>query len=220
MIGRCGDIAAFVAGELDDDVACDVRVHLAICANCESELEQILLEETVTHPAGRGAALLSAGGLERAACGLLSSDAPRKQRRISSMGLAVLAAAAVTLIVNHGRVTRPSEPLRERTGSIGVGVILSVALPSPAHDQHASQPAACAGILGWLVHGMNPAAGQCWRNRIGSEVERVGSEVVPARKKKRPRVKPAAEPYDPDKQVPVLEDWVPSNPRDPWPPPD
>jgi len=54
MTVRPEELAAFVAGELDDIAAESMRRHLGTCMACQSELEQLILEESVTHAGGRG----------------------------------------------------------------------------------------------------------------------------------------------------------------------
>jgi hypothetical protein len=91
MIALCDELAAFHAGELVDLHAQAMRRHIGQCAQCQHELRQLILEETVTHPEGRPTrrALPSRGFTWR-------RPAP-----IAGAMLAVAAAAALLLSVTQ-----------------------------------------------------------------------------------------------------------------------
>jgi hypothetical protein len=92
MTPRCDELAAFVAGELDEVNAQAMRRHLGTCATCQTELEQLVLEESVTHPDGR----------TPAAPKRETAPAPearrRRVRRLTAIAVGVAAAAAAVVL--------------------------------------------------------------------------------------------------------------------------
>jgi hypothetical protein len=101
MTPRCDELAAFVAGELDEVNARAMRRHLGTCATCQAELEQLVLEESVTHPDGRApAAPKPESKPESESAPVPEARRPRARRRtalITTIAISVAAAAAVAI---------------------------------------------------------------------------------------------------------------------------
>jgi hypothetical protein len=128
MILTCADLPAFHAGELDDVRAEAMRRHIGGCKHCGQELQQLILEEIVTHPMGRplpparqspkAVAFLQERLKIRpglfvgvsAAVGLLKRRVTRRRGSLTGLALGTLSAAAAVFLVSHP--TPPPEPAR------------------------------------------------------------------------------------------------------------